>query len=78
MNLVIYIGYSDILDIVIIWPKIPCPHHYHCIHYVLYWCAYSRIEGSWNIVKKRMRKGSTTNPNDLLETHLVEGCWRRR
>ena len=36
------------------------------------------IEGSWNIVKKRMRRGSTTNPDELLETHLAEGCWRRR
>ena len=35
MDLAIYIGYSDILDIVIIWRNIPCPHHYHYIHYVL-------------------------------------------
>ena len=36
------------------------------------------IEGSWYIVKKRMRRGSTTNPDDLLETHLAEGCWRTK
>ena len=24
------------MDIVIIWTKIMCPHHYHYIHYVLY------------------------------------------
>ena len=36
-----------------------------------------KIEGSWRGVKKRMRKSQTTNP-DLLETHLVETCWRRR
>ena len=31
-----YIGYSDILDIVIISPKNPCPQRYHYIQYVLY------------------------------------------
>lgn len=36
-----------------------------------------QIEGSWGIVKKRLRKGQTTNP-ELLETHLIESCWRRR
>ena len=33
---IVIIGYSDILDIVIIWPKIPCPWDYHYIQYVLY------------------------------------------
>ena len=28
---IVIIGYSDILDIVIIWPKIPCPWDYHYI-----------------------------------------------
>ena len=36
------------------------------------------IEGCWNIVKKRMRRGSTANPDELLESYLAEGCWRRR
>ncbi|KAI6651235.1 hypothetical protein LOD99_5382 [Oopsacas minuta] len=35
------------------------------------------IESSWGSVKKRLRKGQTTNP-DLLETHQIESCWRRR
>ena len=35
------------------------------------------VEGSRGIVKKRLRRGQTTNP-DLLETHLIESCWRRR
>ncbi|KAI6646400.1 hypothetical protein LOD99_12522 [Oopsacas minuta] len=33
-----------------------------------------KIEGSWGGVQK---KGQTTNP-ELLETHLIEACWRRR
>ena len=33
---IVIIGNSDILDIVIIWPKIPCPRDYHYIQYVLY------------------------------------------
>ena len=35
------------------------------------------VEVSWGVVKKRMRRGQTTNPV-LLETHLIESCWRRR
>ena len=41
MDIVIY-GYSD-MDIVIIWTKIMCPHHYHYIHYVLYNILANRI-----------------------------------
>ena len=31
-----FIGYSDILDIVIISPKLICPQRYHYIQYVMY------------------------------------------
>ena len=36
-----------------------------------------KIEGSWGGAKRKLRRSQTTNP-DLLETHIVEVCWRRR
>ncbi|KAI6653003.1 hypothetical protein LOD99_4080 [Oopsacas minuta] len=35
------------------------------------------IENAWGVVKKRQRRGQTTNP-ELLESHLIESCWRRK
>ena len=32
------------------------------------------IEGTWNIIKKRMRRGLRANPDELLEMNLAEGC----
>ncbi|KAI6656224.1 hypothetical protein LOD99_1557 [Oopsacas minuta] len=35
------------------------------------------MENAWDMVKKTQRRGQTTNP-ELLESHLIEFCWRRK
>ena len=73
MNFVIYIAYSDIgynnkLDIVVIWSKIPCPHHYQHIHYTVTIPEYGESISNLAEDKEGLR---VSIPNNLLDNPLT-------
>ena len=71
-----------ILDIVIIWPKVPCPRDYHYIQYVLYYMQQSMRTRLNNLVLEKttllLHKVSKSKYDFSYRRHttqLHDGCY---